>query len=199
MQWYNRYKRLRVEPLFCDQLLMNRSTSKVTIANKISYNKNDNSLWVDVLPPTGAYLIMIDNNAPPPLSNEYIISLPPYLWMPAKITDSRLVNKVIDNNNSKLSDALLNIKGLIKVSIDITSFYAEFKNRLKCICQSYKNTNINVIDCDKYFVNDIDGNNDMPYLTIVKIEKNTQAFYDVYIHLDSANIAKYRSKEQKYI
>ena len=178
--------------MYCDQVLLNRLPSKDSIINKVFYDKTDNSLWIDVT--GGGTAIMIDNDAPYPLSNEYMISLPSYFWIPAKITDSRVVNSN-SNNNSKLIDVLLNIKGVIKVSIDITRFYIEFKNRLKSICNGYKNQDpkSNVIDCDKYFNSNIDGNNDMPYLKIV----NSKIFYDMYVNLDSPFVGKYGTGEKQ--
>ena len=171
-----------------------------SILNKIYFNKNDESLWIDVILPD---LYFIDNNIPsPPFDKKYGGNYASYYFVKGKISDERLIEKqnqlkkesnsiTIDKN--VLCNILLRLSGLIRITVDITQYYNQFQKKLENIWQNYYYDNPDEIDysdfaLNKYFIN---NENEMKCLNIDK--ENERVYYDTFAPLNSRTVAAYDS------
>ena len=172
--------------------------------NKVYYDKIKDELLVKIAP-NGDEFILDDVNAPPPLKQIYYLQHgSPCRLIDAKIVDSRLIDKVrndqsIEYPNEKEKryfELLRKWKGFIQVSIDITQEFDQFQERLK---HDYFSgiTGIGNSDHDeiervsfewdnrKYFVNGVDDDG-MPYLNYDK--KKDKITHNRFVLLDSGQI-----------
>ena len=181
---------------------------KETILNKIYFNKNDESLWIDVILPD---LYFIDNNISndfEPFNKIYGGDYQSYYFVNGKISDKRLIskqnqlkkesnksNKSIKIDKNVLCNILLRLNGLICITVDITQYYKKFQKQLKNIWDNYCNQNTkniknfknyNDFDVNKYFIN---KENEMKCFNIDK--KNDKVYYDTYLPLNGADVSKY--------
>ena len=117
------------------------------------------------------------------------------------VSDPRLIHAIQEMEIEKVTpndkkrqyfEFLRKWKGFIKVSIDITTEFNEFQERLKkeFVSKDDNENDINEIEWDnrKYFLN----NKEMPFLKYN--EKENKIMYESHVLLDSGNIQSYHSK-----
>ena len=173
---------------------------KKSIFNKIYFDKNDETLWVDVMLPD---LYFIDNNIPnPPFEKKYCGDYPSYYLVKGQISDERLMEK--QNQLTKESDSitidknvlcniLLRLSGLIRITVDITSYYNQFQKKLQNIWQNYCKDNPNAVNYCNFEVNKYFINNEKEMKCLHIDEANERVYYDTFVPLNGRTVSAYDS------